>query len=104
MSRYLVAHHGSTLDFAAIIDDPEGFLDRPTGEQDLPFAHITAMFLRRLGNRYTRIADRLEGKPIIPDTPQDRPDSITTAPDAVRVELLQIPEDLARISHPYNSE
>jgi len=94
VSRYLVAHHGSTLDFAAIIDDPEGFLDRPTGEQDLPFAHITAMFLRRLGDRYTRIADRLEGIPNIPDTSQDRPDSITTAPDAVRVELLQIPEDL----------
>ena len=60
MSRYLVAHHGSTLDFAAIIDDPEGFLDCLTGEQDLPFAHITAMFLRRLGSRYARIADHLE--------------------------------------------
>jgi len=72
VSRYLVAHHGSTLDFAAIIDDPEGFLDRPTGEQDRPFAHITAMFLRRLGSRYARIADHLEGKPI-PDTPAPGP-------------------------------
>ena len=49
VSSYLVAHHGSTLDFAAIIEDPEGFLDRPTGEQDLPFAHITAMFLSAWG-------------------------------------------------------
>jgi hypothetical protein len=60
VSRYLADHFGSTLEISALLADPEGFLPRTLGEHDLPFAHITALFLRRLGDRFARIAERLE--------------------------------------------
>jgi WD40 repeat protein/tetratricopeptide (TPR) repeat protein len=63
VSRYLKEHFGSTIDFPAILEAPKGFVDLIPSDRDRPFAQIAAMLLRRLGDRFTAVAVRLEGNP-----------------------------------------
>lgn len=62
VSDYVEERLGQAFNFRAALRDPDEFdttLDRP-GERE--FARVAAKVLRRLGGRYTSLADRLEGK------------------------------------------
>ena len=59
VTRWVSEHFGETLDFQAILENPDGFASLPITEKNRPFASIAAELLKRLGGRYARAADRL---------------------------------------------
>ena len=62
VSRYMGERIGRTLDFDAILKDPDGFGGVEIDADMAPFARITAQVLKRLGGRYAGVAARLEGE------------------------------------------
>jgi hypothetical protein len=60
VSRYVTNHLGQSIDFEAILADPDA-IDRVkiSGEQQ-PIAELGVQILRRMGGHYAQIADRLE--------------------------------------------
>ena len=60
VSRYIADHFGESIDFLALLENPDGFVPVGSPGQDRPFARIASQFLRRLGGRYARAADRLD--------------------------------------------
>ena len=65
VSEYVSARMGSGVDFPALLADPELAMSQPLGK---PFASVLTTVLRRLGGSYRSLADRLEGRLVIPST------------------------------------
>jgi hypothetical protein len=62
VSRYLEERIGRTLDFDAILKDPDSFDGMEIDAAMAPFAKISAQVLKRLGGRYAAVAARLAGE------------------------------------------
>lgn len=62
VSRYMGERIGRTLDFDAILKDPDGFGGVEIDAEMAPFARISAQVLKRLGGRYAAVAARLAGE------------------------------------------
>lgn len=74
VSRYLEERVGQSLDFAAILADPEAAGDLALDEDNREFARIGAAVLRRLGGRYSAVADRLAAVPGVSPMPKPEPE------------------------------
>ncbi|WP_265592684.1 SAV_2336 N-terminal domain-related protein [Verrucomicrobium sp. BvORR034] len=77
VSGYLMHHMGATLDFQAIVDDPDSVTASSFGPGSSTFANITAEVLRRLGGKYAKVAERLTQVPTppVPPGPAETPDA-----------------------------
>ncbi len=60
VSRYIADHFGESIDFLALLENPDGFVPVGPPGQDRPFARIASQYLRRLGGRYAQAADHLD--------------------------------------------
>ncbi|MDY3557084.1 SAV_2336 N-terminal domain-related protein, partial [Gemmata sp. JC717] len=60
-TQWVAERQGSTLDFQAVLENPDGFVPL-LSEVDRPFAEIGAQILTRLGGRYAQAAERLSGR------------------------------------------
>lgn len=60
ISRFIENRYGQTLDFLTMLSDPISSRDLTIDRASVPFAHITAKVLRRIGVRYRPLAEQLE--------------------------------------------
>lgn len=60
VSAYLTERFGQSLDFPAILADPDNDLSRALAKQNRPFAVVTGKVLSRMGGRYRELAERLQ--------------------------------------------
>lgn len=60
VSAYLEGRFGQSLDFQAILADPDSDQSLALIQQNRPFAIITGKVLSRMGGRYRQLAERLE--------------------------------------------
>jgi hypothetical protein len=61
VSAFVESHAGQSLDFEAILENPEGIGAVQISEQALPFARVAAKVLERLGGRYVAAAQQITG-------------------------------------------
>jgi hypothetical protein len=94
VSSYVVDHLGSTIDFRAVLRDPDAPIAEGTiAAGDLPFARVGTAALERLGVRYRRVvaelADRAFGgrAPDPEAPPPDEASQIVAAKDVTDFEL-----------------
>jgi small GTP-binding protein len=89
VTRWISEHFGQSLDFQAILDNPDGFVPIPITEANKPFASIAMMLLNRLGGRYAKAADRLgSGIPRTLPSPTDQ--KTVTEVDSPRDGLIPV--------------
>jgi hypothetical protein len=84
VSEYLVRNRRSTLDFRAVLLDPDG-VPREVAEDELPFARVQAEVLRAMGGEYARIAGRMS----VPTAAGEAP----TPPEAVPTPATETQSD-----------
>jgi hypothetical protein len=60
ISRFIENRYGQSLDFLTLLSDPTSSRDLTIDSASVPFAHITAKVLRRIGGRYRLLAEKFE--------------------------------------------
>lgn len=60
VSAYLSERFGQTLDFPALLADPDSEMGHALAAQNRPFAVVTGKVLSRMGGRYRELAERLK--------------------------------------------